>query len=131
MTAPGRTFSRASVSRGPARLALPISSHLLCRQTIQTGGIAYDHLSNLRLRNSSEVFGNLLPRVREGALGMGIVGTPHQTLDTDQFPCQYSRAIVFEGRPELPLKVITRRFIHLGLHPMTMIGPPVIHRPQH
>src|ERR1700730_31112 len=90
---------------GPAALALKISSHFLCGQTVQAGGIAYDHLRNLRLGNSGEVFGNLLPRVREGALGMRIVGTPHQTLHTNQLPGQDPRPVVLECRPELPFKV--------------------------
>src|ERR1700722_13334181 len=61
------SFGRMLVNkiRGPARLALTISSDDLCCQTIQTGSIAYHHPGNLRLWNSREVFGNLLPRVRE------------------------------------------------------------------
>jgi hypothetical protein len=59
---------RRASAAGPQDL-----SHCLCCQTIQAGGIAYDHLSNLPLRNSGEVLGNLLSRVRKGALGMRIV----------------------------------------------------------
>lgn len=70
--------TRASAT-GPQGLFVMLSNHT-------DGGIAYDHLRNLRLRNPGEVLGNLLPRVREGTLGMRIVGTPHQTLHTDQFP---------------------------------------------
>jgi len=45
----------------------------LCGQAIEPGGIASDHLVDLRLRNPGKVPGHLLPRVRERALGMWVV----------------------------------------------------------
>jgi hypothetical protein len=89
----------------PALPALRFSSCLLRCQTIETGSIVCDHLGNLVLRNPDKVFGNLLARVRERPLGVRIVGAPHQTPHTDQFPGENPRTIVFEGRPELALKI--------------------------
>jgi hypothetical protein len=82
-------------SGGTAPLTLKISSHFLCCQTIQAGGIAYDHLRHLRLRDPGEVFGNLLPQVRKSALSMRIIGTPHKTLHANEFSGQDARPIVF------------------------------------
>ena len=50
-----------------------------------------------------EVERDLFARVRPYALGVRIVGTPHEVIDADHVARQHARAIVFEGREKLAI----------------------------
>ena len=53
-------------------------------EAVEGGGVVSDDLYGLVLRDVVEVFGYLLPGEGEYALGMGVVGTPHQVVDVEE-----------------------------------------------
>src|SRR5580704_1624914 len=83
-------------------------------EAVDAGRGRFDHHLRLgrwaRRERGTERFG----RVREAALGMGIVGAPHDAVDTDLVP---QRALGWSQKacadPEVALEVLARRQRHV------------------
>src|SRR5712692_7214691 len=112
-------------------LTLCIPPLVLAAEAIEVDGVACHHTVDLRLRNPGKILGDLFPRIGKCPLRMRIVCSPHQAIDTQQFPRENPRTVILEGCPKLPTKVDTRRLVEPGLHPAVVIRPPVVHEAQH
>src|ERR1700691_3370258 len=70
--------------------------------------IVMHHLARIVLGNMGEVERDFSPRVRPHALGMRIVGAPHEVVDADHVACQHARAVILKGREKLAAKIEAR-----------------------
>src|SRR5271154_3022866 len=101
--------------------------HALLLDTVKARRVVAHHHAGFILRNVDKILSDALDRKWKRTLRMGIVGTPHEPIHTEQMARQDSRAIIFEGRPELTLKVEAGRLLKLWFHPVMMIFPKMVH----
>src|SRR5215471_11208772 len=81
-----------SIARSPCRLEI---------EMVEGGDVCADDLPPLFLRHSGEDLLQDLPRAREGRLGVGIIGPPHQGVHADQRPIADAKRVFLKAEEDV------------------------------
>ena len=96
-------------------------------QPKQLGRVTDHHLIYFVFRYSDKVLRDLLLGIGKRTFGVGIIGPPHETIHSNEFAGQNASSVILERGPELALEIRAGRLIELGLHPVAMVLPPMVH----
>src|SRR6266851_506891 len=104
----------------------------LCRETVESGGVAAGDLEDVLGAGVLEVAGDDLLRMRPGRGLVRVVARPHHPVDADELAALHPDVIEDVGGPHLPREILARlqlyarggRALGEAVHALQEIGDP-------
>src|SRR5262245_61164999 len=86
----------------------PVRTSRMSGEAIELGGVAAGDQAALVVRHVLEVLGKNLARLRPRAVGVRIVGGPHDVVQPAAMALRHARQVLDEGRVSLAVPVVAR-----------------------